>query len=138
MKIALFTYTYFPEINGVATHVKTLKEGLERIGHQVLVVTAPLSFQPIARELTRAYIGYFAGKADKIIGPSAKVQLFLNNCGISREISVIPNAVELDQFICEKVKFQDAENLRKRYGLFPEDLVICFCGRLGKEKSVDV
>lgn len=40
MKIALFSETYFPYINGVATHVKTLKEGLEALGHQVLVVTA--------------------------------------------------------------------------------------------------
>lgn len=40
MKIALFTETYLPHINGVVTHVKILKEGLEQLGHQVLVVTA--------------------------------------------------------------------------------------------------
>ena len=40
MKIALFTETYLPAINGVVTHVKLLKEGLERHGHDVLVVCA--------------------------------------------------------------------------------------------------
>lgn len=40
MKIALFSDTHLPQINDVATHVKTLKEGMERIGHQVTVVTA--------------------------------------------------------------------------------------------------
>ena len=40
MKIALFSETYLPQINGVATHIKTLKEGLETLGHRVLVVTA--------------------------------------------------------------------------------------------------
>ena len=40
MRIALFTETYLPSINGVVTHVKTLKEGLEALGHTVLVVTA--------------------------------------------------------------------------------------------------
>jgi len=40
MKVALFTETYLPLINGVVTHVKILKEGLERKGHEVLVVTA--------------------------------------------------------------------------------------------------
>lgn len=40
MKIALFTETYLPYINGVVTHVKTLKEGLEAEGHEVLIVTA--------------------------------------------------------------------------------------------------
>lgn len=40
MRIALFSETYLPNINGVATHVKSLKDGLEKLGHQVLVVTA--------------------------------------------------------------------------------------------------
>lgn len=40
MKIALFTETYYPHINGVVTHVKLLKTGLEQLGHTVLIVTA--------------------------------------------------------------------------------------------------
>ena len=39
MRIALFSDTYHPEINGVAIHVLALKEGLESLGHEVLVVT---------------------------------------------------------------------------------------------------
>ena len=39
MKIALLTETYFPYMNGVTTHVKTLKDGLTALGHEVLVVT---------------------------------------------------------------------------------------------------
>lgn len=40
MRIALFTETYLPHINGVVTHVKSLKDGLEHLGHEVLIVTA--------------------------------------------------------------------------------------------------
>ena len=40
MKIALFVETYVTNINGVVTHVKILKEGLESLGHTVLLVTA--------------------------------------------------------------------------------------------------
>ena len=40
MRVALFAETYLPFINGVVTHVKSLKDGLERLGHEVLVVTA--------------------------------------------------------------------------------------------------
>ena len=40
MRVALLTETYFPHINGVTTHVKTLREGLTALGHEVLVVTA--------------------------------------------------------------------------------------------------
>lgn len=39
MKIALFSETYPPYINGVATHVEMLKNTFEKLGHEVLVVT---------------------------------------------------------------------------------------------------
>ena len=39
MRIALFSDTYTPEINGVVSSVVTLKEGLEALGHDVFVVT---------------------------------------------------------------------------------------------------
>ncbi|MBU3179451.1 glycosyltransferase family 4 protein [Clostridium estertheticum] len=39
MKVGLFTDTYYPQINGVATSVLTLKENLEMRGHQVYVFT---------------------------------------------------------------------------------------------------
>lgn len=40
MNIAIFTETYIPDINGVVTHVKILAEGLQSLGHEVLIVTA--------------------------------------------------------------------------------------------------
>lgn len=39
MNIALFTDTYYPEINGVANSVYQLKKGLEQLGHNVYVFT---------------------------------------------------------------------------------------------------
>lgn len=39
MNIGLFTETYYPEINGVATSVYTLKNELEKRGHNVYVFT---------------------------------------------------------------------------------------------------
>ena len=40
MRVALFVETYVPYINGVVTHVKALHDGLTKLGHEVLVVTA--------------------------------------------------------------------------------------------------
>lgn len=45
MRIAIFTEAYLPRINGVVTHIKLLKEGLEELGHQVLIVTADADAQ---------------------------------------------------------------------------------------------
>ncbi|MBP2100684.1 glycosyltransferase family 4 protein [Enterococcus rivorum] len=39
MKIGFFTDTYFPQVSGVATSIKTLKEELEKHGHQVYIFT---------------------------------------------------------------------------------------------------
>ena len=43
MRIAIFTETYLPDANGVATHIKTLKDGLEALGHTVLIVKSDAS-----------------------------------------------------------------------------------------------
>ena len=39
MNIGLFTDTYYPQISGVATSIKTLKDALERQGHNVFIFT---------------------------------------------------------------------------------------------------
>lgn len=41
MKIAMFTDTYMPQVNGVATSVSLYKRALEKLGHEVYVV-API------------------------------------------------------------------------------------------------
>ena len=42
MKIALFSDTYIPDINGVATSMNILRNKLVNLGHDVLVVTSEL------------------------------------------------------------------------------------------------
>lgn len=39
MNIGIFTDTYFPQVSGVATSIKTLKHELERAGHTVYIFT---------------------------------------------------------------------------------------------------
>ena len=39
MKIGLFTDSYFPQVSGVATSIKTLKDQLERLGNEVYIFT---------------------------------------------------------------------------------------------------
>lgn len=227
MRVALFTETYLPTINGVVTHVKTLKDGLEALGHTVMVVTAdsrvnnhiiaddvmycpavkmkkiynydiasPISkerldkiksFNPdiihihnefgigisgifIARNLnvplvytlhtmyddyvyyvaknkamgkmvtsvTHMYAKMLASIAAAITGPSAKVSEYFKSCGVKKKIHVIPNSVELDTFKPENTDMEKAAKIRKNAGFDDDDMVFCFCGRLGKEKNVSV
>ena len=225
MRIALFTETYLPSINGVVTHVKTLKEGLEALGHTVLVVTADSrvnnhviaddvmycpavklkkiynydiappkskerldkikSFAPdiihihnefgvgisgvlIARTLkvplvytlhtmyddyvyyvaktkgfgkivtsaSHLYAKMLASTASAITGPSPKVSEYFKACGVKKPVHVIPNSVELDVFKPENVDRNDAVRMRRKFGFADDDMVFCFCGRLGKEKNI--
>ena len=39
MRVGLFTDTYFPQVSGVATSIRTLKNELEKLGHTVFIFT---------------------------------------------------------------------------------------------------
>lgn len=226
MKIALFTETYLPHVNGVVTHIKSLKEGLEALGHEVLVVTSdsdakehyikdnvlycpgivakrfyeyslslPYSrdrlkilkeFNPdiihIHNEFGIGLFGIFASKILKvplvytlhtmyddylyyvfpklllrpakraahlyfksvansskaITGPSQKVSNFLKGIGVEKDVTVIPNSAEIDIFNPENFTSEQKDALKEKYNIPKDRMLVCFCGRLGKEKSVDV
>lgn len=226
MKIALFTETYLPYINGVVTHVKALRDGLEKLGHTVMVVTAnsktyhhyikdgvlncpatnfrrlynyglasPISYKrlrilrsfkpdiihihnefgvglsgsliadllkipmvytlhtmydeylyyiapkklvPALKRVSHRYVKYLAKHASALTGPSQKVQDFFDICGVQKSVNVVPNPVELDVFNPLNIDKNKAEAIRRKYGINEDDILISFCGRLGREKSVDV
>lgn len=226
MKIALFSETYVPAVNGVATHVDLLKKGLQKLGHEVLVVcaqsglckhiledgvlycpaaqfkkiynsvvavpispirykyiknfnpdiihihtefgigysgfsasqflkvpliytmhtmydnyiyyVAPKKFSNIVKRTAHVYAKILAQKAACVTGPSKKVEEFFRNCGVNKPIYIVPNPVELDVFNYANFSKLENSNLRKKLNIKPNELLICFCGRLGREKSVDV
>mgnify|MGYP006279151717 CR=1 FL=1 len=39
IKVGIFTDTYLPNVNGVVSSIKTLKNGLENLGHKVYIIT---------------------------------------------------------------------------------------------------
>ncbi|MEG1953380.1 MAG: glycosyltransferase [Hydrogenoanaerobacterium sp.] len=226
MRVALFTETYLPQINGVVTHVKILKEGLEKLGNQVLVVTAdydarrhyvkdgvlhcpakrlrriynngiapPISekrlkfikdFNPdiihihnefgiglsgimAAKRLRRPlvytlhtmydeyiyyiapprlvgfvtkfshrYVKMLAKNASALTGPSEKCAVYFKDAGVDKKVNVIPNSVELESFKPENITEEKKKAFRAKYGIPDNQMLACFVGRLGREKSVDV
>ena len=227
MRVALFTETYLPHVNGVVTHVKSLKDGLEALGHEVLIVCADAnakthyidedhilrcpaktskkfygyglsfpysqkrldllrSFHPdivhIHNEfgiglfgvhaakklkipmvytlhtmydeyiyyvspklflkpmtaLSHKYFKYFAKRAQALTGPSKKVSEYFQKIGIKKPVFVIPNPVDLDSFTPDNISEEKTKEFRIKYHIPVDSFVICFCGRLGREKSADV
>ncbi|MEG2429227.1 MAG: glycosyltransferase, partial [Oscillospiraceae bacterium] len=72
-----------------------------------------------------------------LTGPSQKVQEFFDACGAQKSVSVVPNPVELDLFNPASIQKNATDAIRKKYGIAEDDILISFCGRLGREKSVD-
>ena len=226
MRIALFTETYLPHINGVVTHVKILRDGLLQQGHEVLVVTAdyqtkqhyvkdgilhcpaikskrfygygvasPFSrrrlklvqdFHPdiihihnefgiglsgifaakqlkvplvytlhtmyddylyyvaprhllrMAKKISHDYFRLLGNAATELTGPSPKCQEYFQQIGVKKDVNVIPNAVELDDFSPDRISAENKAAFRRRYQIPDDVMIACFVGRLGHEKSVDV
>ena len=226
MRIALFTETYLPHINGVVTHVKILRDGLLQQGHEVLVVTAdyqtrhhyikdgilhcpaikskrfygygvasPFSrrrlklvqdFHPdiihihnefgiglsgifaakqlhvplvytlhtmyddylyyvaprhllrAAKKVSHDYFRLLGNAATELTGPSPKCQEYFQQIGVKKDVNVIPNAVELDDFSPDRISAENKAAFRRRYQIPDDVMIACFVGRLGHEKSVDV
>lgn len=226
MRVALFVETYLPYINGVVTHVKLLKEGLESLGHEVLVITAdpgtyrhrlqgnvlhcpakkfkklygyglaspvskkrmrilknfdpdvlhihqefgvglfgamaakmlkkplvytlhtmyddylyyiaPRKLIPAAKRVSHDYSRFLAKRATALTGPSAKVQEYFEQCGLHKHVNVVRNPVETETFCRDKITQEQTRAVRKQYDIPEDATLVCFCGRIGREKSVDV
>lgn len=55
MRIGIFTDSYFPQVSGVATSIKTLKEELEEHGHEVIIFTTT---DPMAKKFEKSIIRF--------------------------------------------------------------------------------
>jgi 1,2-diacylglycerol 3-alpha-glucosyltransferase len=75
---------------------------------------------------------YFCEKAAAVIAPSQDVANMLISYGVKTPIEVIPTGVQVELF-----QGADGARVRRLYNLKPEEKLLLFVGRLGKEKSVD-
>ncbi len=98
----------------------------------------PHRMENLAKPVAHAYFRKVASKATEIIGPSPKVAEYLRMCGVERHINIVPNTVEVSAFLAGNVKKEAIEAAKAKLGIAKGDVSLCFVGRLGKEKSLDV
>lgn len=227
MNIVLFTDTYPPEINGVATSTANLRSTLIEHGHNVLVVTTnpfdneirfeedgiiripgvkmehlygyrltkPFSrtvmrrivefrpevihsqsdlsvgmfgilaarrlkvgliytyhtmiedyayyvtkghFDRFARHAVRLFYRFRSNSFAEFIAPSEKIKDYLRTIGIDMTLPVIPTGIEFSRFSPEREDKKKTADLKKKFGILPNEVVILSLGRIAKEKSIDV
>ena len=77
------------------------------------------------------YIRSIASKATEIIGPSLKVLEFLRRCGVEHHINIIPNAVDLSDFLPKNVDSKSVDEIRESLVLNRMMLPCVLLGVLG-------
>ncbi len=87
----------------------------------------------IGKSIAHRYFHVIASRANEIIVPSKKAVTFLERCRVRKAVNFIPNVAGAAECPEEKVL-----EIRERLGLSGCEAVLCFAGRMGKEKSVDV
>lgn len=90
---------------------------------------------PVAQQASRLLVQVigrdFCNRCDLVVTPSRLVMNYLRRLGVNTAIQTIPTGVELDEF-----RDTDPLWLQKNYDVRPDERVLLFVGRLGKEKNV--
>lgn len=84
-------------------------------------------------DLAKRASRFWCERCDLIVAPSKKMKSELLEYGVRKPIEIVPNGVNLNKFLNPS-----SDYFIKRGLVQPQDAVLIFVGRLGKEKSVDV
>ncbi len=92
----------------------------------------------ITPKMAQKYSRIFCNRAKVVIAPVEKAKNSLINYGVKRPIKVIPTGLDFSPFSREN--YSESELLREKesLGIKPDEPVIVYCGRVAKEKSIDV
>jgi len=80
--------------------------------------------------MDKLFLKKFSDYCDGVISPSQKMERQLIEAGVRKEIALIPNFVDLDQFKKVKKGF-----LRKKCKISKSSPILLSCGRVGREKN---
>lgn len=73
-----------------------------------------------------------------VIAPSKKTKDMLLRYGVKKDIFVVPTGVDLKRFSSDSLDIRKIMEIRKEYGILPDDCLFIYVGRIAKEKSIDL
>ena len=101
----------------------------EDYSHYVPLIPASISKKYI-RKITTKY----SNQCDKIIAPSTAIKKMLVDRGIKSSINIIPSGINIDNF---KKDTGQKNEIRKKYNIKPDDILLITACRLTKEKNLE-
>jgi len=78
----------------------------------------------------------FCQQCSSIVAPSTKVERYLREWGVTVPIDVIATGVDVDRY--STIDSTRIDRIRATLALQPEERVLLFVGRLGREKNVEL
>lgn len=84
-----------------------------------------------SKKVIKAIARNFSNSCNVVVAPTQLVEDYLRSIGIDTAVVKIPTGIDMGEF-----KDLDRDWLRNNYGVRPEEKVLLFVGRLGKEKNV--
>jgi 1,2-diacylglycerol 3-alpha-glucosyltransferase len=89
--------------------------------------------QPFVKAMARRISRQFANRADQVIAPGPAAEQALRRYGVTTPISIIPTGADLSL-----LAQASSPEVRQRWGIPPEAPLICFAGRIAKEKNLEL
>ena len=91
----------------------------------------------IPKSISQKYItkttSTYSNKCDVVIAPSISIKKLLLDHEVKAPIEIIPSGININEFIKSKGKKNE---IRERYGINPEDIVLITASRITDEKNI--
>lgn len=83
------------------------------------------------KDLTRRWCTNFSNRCDLVITPTQVIGKHIEAMGVKTNIAWLPTGIKIEEFTN-----QERSWLRNRYEIKPEELILLYVGRMGKEKNI--
>jgi 1,2-diacylglycerol 3-alpha-glucosyltransferase len=90
----------------------------------------PMMPEEMSQGLLQAYMPSFCNAVDLVIAPSAGMKRILRQLNVERDIEVVPNGVDLKDFLTAKPLS------RSQFGYKEDDTLLVYAGRIALEKNL--
>ena len=90
----------------------------------------PMMPEEMSQGLLQAYMPSFCNAVDMVIAPSAGMKKILRQLNVERDVEVVPNGVDLKDFLTAKPLSRD------QFGYAEDDILLVYSGRIALEKNL--
>ena len=95
-------------------------------------------FDGASKKLVEYLTLFYCDKTiSELIVPTPKAHdLFKNKYKVKRDVHIIPTGIEVERFYREKYRNNDILPYKKEFGIYKNDFIILFVGRIAAEKNI--